>query len=89
MQVFVVFGVNPSQSVQETVVKAAFPNDHLIIDNTTCLVACNGMTVKQLADTLGMGDERSQAGIVSTLDTYWGRHNSNTWEWISVKMQSP
>ena len=87
MQVFVVFGLGSSQAVQGNIVKS-FPNDYLTIDSTTFLVACQGMTAQQLATVLGMGDEVALTGIVVPIHTYWGRHNTNTWEWISVKSQS-
>ena len=88
MQVFVVFGTKPGQDIQEKIVKE-FPDDHLRINEVTFLMACDGQTTKDVAGRLGMNDDSKEIlGIVVPINSYWGRHDMSTWEWIAVKGQT-
>ena len=85
MQVFAVFEIkNPS------VVKARAEEHyapHVYVSSPqTLFVATSGQTTKEVAETLGFGEE-GRSGIVVPVTSYWGRHNPNLWEWIDSRMK--
>ena len=86
MQVYAIFQVSNPARVKAGV-QEHYPDDYYIVGHDTFFVATQGETTRRVADKLGFGmkDSNSTNGIVIPVTNYWGRHDAELWEWISVK----
>ena len=81
MQVFAVFGMADSVKAFDRA-REQYPANHKLIDAHSFLVAAQGMTTQDVATSIGLDKE---TGIVIAVAAFWGFHNRDTWEWMSVK----
>ena len=88
MQVFAIFDVSNPQKVEIGLMKH-YPTNFYRAGDTTFFVATRGETTKQVAENIGFGDDPAPVtGVIVPVVTYWGRHNRELWEWISVKQDT-
>ena len=90
MQVFAVFSVADSSRVKAGI-DEHYGNNHYEAADGVFFIATEGETTRQLATKIGLGDDDGAgvtSGIVVPVTSYWGRYNSQLWEWISVKQSS-
>ena len=87
MQVYAVFGVSNPQ-LMTTILSEKFPNNYFLAQPDAFFVAATGVTTRQLGDKLGFDGSQDLAGIVIPVTSYWGRHSTELWEWINLKMNS-
>ena len=87
MQVFVAFNISDPDLVRSKLEQRY--SDSYFDDDNTFFVATEGETTRQLASKIGLGDEEPvTSGIVIPATSFWGRYNSEVWEWISVKLSA-
>ena len=91
MQVFAVFAVDNKTRVREGLGEH-YPDQHWVVGDDTYLVATKDETTRGVATKLGLGDEIEgrtvTSGIVVPVTSYYGRGNSDMWEWLAVKRRS-
>ena len=90
MQVFAVFSVRDPSRVKAGIVKH-YRDNHYDTGNDVFFIATSGETTRQVATKLGLGDDNADGvttGIIIPVMSYWGRHSSELWEWISVKQNA-
>lgn len=90
MQVFAVFSVADPGRVKVGI-DEHYGNNHFEAASGVFFIATEGETTRQLATKIGLGDDNEDGittGIVIPVTSYWGRYNSQLWEWISVKQSS-
>jgi hypothetical protein len=68
-------------------VEAAFPHDCLKVGPGQWLVAYAG-TAKELSDTLGVTQGRTDPAIIIAAAGYYGRADSSVWEWINSRLSA-
>ena len=83
MQVFAVFDVSDPTSVKAAL-EQNFPGNYYQIGTSTFFVATVGKTTRQVAEVIGLDGDRRL--VVVPVASYWGVHNAELWEWLSVKM---
>jgi hypothetical protein len=66
-----------------------FPGNYLRIGNGQWLVAGGNTTVVDVSNILGISDGTNGSGIVISIASYYGRANTNIWEWMKVKLSAP
>lgn len=87
MQVFVAFNISNPSLVRSNLEKRY--SDRYYDDGNSFFIATDGETTRQLASNIGLGDEEpATSGIVIPVTTFWGRYDSEVWEWISVKLNA-
>ena len=87
MQVFVASNISDPALVRSKLEQRY--SDSYFDDDNTFFVATEGETTRQLASKIGLGDEEpATSGIVIPVTSFWGRYNSEVWEWISVKLSA-
>ena len=87
MQVFAAFSLVDLGSVKKSADKH-YGGDYYETEQGALFIATNGETTRQVASKIGLGDEPTGTGIVVPVTSYWGRHNRELWEWISVKLNA-
>ena len=90
MQVFAVFKVADPGRVMAGISKH-YSSSYYQAGDDVFFIATEGETTRQLATKVGLGDDNPAgvtSGIVVPVTSYWGRHNAELWEWISVKQSS-
>ena len=88
MQVFVAFNISDPSLVRSKL-EQRYSGRYYYDDDRTFFIATEGETTRQLASNIGLGDEEpATSGIVMPVTTFWGRYNSEVWEWISVKLSA-
>ena len=87
MQVFVAFNISDPSLVKSKLEQRY--SGRYYDDDRTFFIATEGETTRQLASNIGLGDEEpATSGIVIPVTSFWGRYNSEVWEWISVKLNA-
>jgi len=63
-------------------------SDHYQVTPTQWIISVKG-TAKQISDTLGVSGKEPPTGeaVILTIAGYWGRADTNLWEWMKVKME--
>lgn len=56
-------------------------------DESWLLIAPNAVTTIELANALGITDGSVSSAIVVRVENYFGRANTDVWEWIAAKME--
>ena len=90
MQVFAVFKVADPSRIKAGI-DTHYRDSHYEAGDGVFFIATEGETTRQLATKVGLGDDNVAgvtSGIVIPVTSYWGRHSSDLWEWISVKQSS-
>ena len=90
MQVFAVFSVADPDRVKAGIAEH-YGGNHYEAASGVYFIATEGETTRQLATKIGLGDDNEAgvtSGIVLPVTSYWGRYNSQLWEWISVKQST-
>ena len=90
MQVFAVFNVADPSRVKSGI-DAHYRDSCYEVGSGVFFIATAGETTRQLATKIGLGDDIGTgvtSGIVIPVTSYWGRHSTELWEWISVKQSS-
>jgi hypothetical protein len=67
-------------------IAATYPTDHLKVGDGEWLIASVG-TAKDVSDKLGVTNGTPSNGIVVSISGYYGRQQSNVWEWIRTKWE--
>jgi hypothetical protein len=90
MAVFVVFRTADPARVGQTIAEK-YPGDHMDLGEGVWLISGKG-TAKEISDTLGFssatGGSAIGNGIVFRMDSYFGRAQTNIWDWIKVKIEA-
>jgi hypothetical protein len=60
-----------------------------ISDESWLVIAPNAVTTKELSDMLGITDGTVSSAIVVRVENYFGRANTDIWEWITAKIGVP
>ncbi len=63
-------------------VEAAHPIHYEIAGGQT-LISAEGMTTRQIAETLGPKGELGNL-LILPVANYWGWHNQDLWEWLRI-----
>lgn len=87
MQVFVAFNIGKFESVSARA-RTMYPNGSSYVVGRAIFVATEGKTTKEVATSLGLGDNNVTTGIVIPVTTFWGRSTSELWEWIGAKQRA-
>ena len=91
MQVFAVFAVKNEARV-ETGLEAHYSDQCRPVGRGAYLVATKDETPREVATTPGLGDEvaghATTGGIVVPITSYFGRSNSEMWEWLAAQQRS-
>ncbi len=58
-------------------------------DESWLLIASTALTTVELANALGITDGSVSSAIVVRVENYFGRANTEVWEWISAKLEVP
>lgn len=87
MTIFAVLEQSPNTKLSKAI-KSQFSDDYLMVATGQWLISANG-TAQSISDKLGL---HKGTGINSTLvfatSSYYGLHNSDTWDWIKNKLES-
>lgn len=92
MTIFVVFRVQDPVRMKAAI-EQAYPNDHFDLGNNEWLVSDRGVA-KAVSDKIGITAEpvgattRSGNAIVFSMENYFGRAQTNIWEWIKAKSEA-
>ena len=85
---FAVLG-DPGNGVLADAVAATFPGDYIEIRPGQWFVASTG-TAKEISDKLGVTPGTAVgSAIVVSASGYYGRANSQIWEWVAAKIGKP
>jgi len=86
----IIFAVlTPGDNPQlEAALNEHFKNEHLKIRPGQYLVA-GRTTVMDISSVLGITDGKSGVGIIFSTSAYYGRADTNVWDWIKVKLGTP
>ena len=88
MQVFAV----KNEVRVETGLEANYSDQYRPVGRGAYLVATKGETTREVATTPGLGDEveghATTGGNVVPITLYYGRSDSDMWEWLAVKRRS-
>ncbi len=87
MQVFAAFSLADPASVRKCA-NEQYSGDWYETEQGAFFIATSGETTRQVASKIGLGDDAAETGVVVPVTSYWGRHNRELWEWISVKMSA-
>ena len=87
MQAFAVFDVSDPDAARERI-KTRYGDNCYETGRNSFFVATAGETTRQLASAIELGDESASSGIVIPMTSYRGRHDSQLWEWIGVKLNA-
>ena len=66
-----------------TALEAVYPSKYLKVGPGQWLVASQG-TANDVSNALGITDGKNGTGIVVSISGYFGRANTNIWEWIKA-----
>ncbi|HEM8140321.1 TPA: hypothetical protein U2M34_003257 [Providencia rettgeri] len=86
MPIFMVMTSIDPKNVEIAINKRIPSEDVLQIDNRSWLISSpkNIVTPKELYDLLSSDGELNRT-IITLMTAYWGLHNSEIWDWLSVK----
>ena len=91
MQVFAVFAVKNEARV-ETGLEVHYSDQCRPVGRGAYLDATKDETPREVATTPGLGDEvaghATTGGIVVPITSYFGRSNSDMWEWLAAQQRS-
>lgn len=87
MQIFVAFSISDeSQVIQK--LEEHYSSNYFVTRRNSIFIATSGETTRQIATKIGLGDDPAvSSGIVVPVNNYWGRFDSQLWEWLSVKLE--
>ena len=71
----------------EAALQKNYPNDHLAVGSGQWMLVAEG-TAKEISDKLGISDGTAGSGVIVSTSGYFGRAESNVWEWLTAKMRS-
>lgn len=83
MSIFVLIPTEKGVPVWKDVARQRFGNKCYELPNGEMLVSYDGTSL-QLATDLGIGDGTNGAGLVFSVNSYWGFASRSIWEWIGV-----
>ena len=91
MAVFVVLSDEPNKQLYDKI-KEVYPNDHFALSDRSWLVSADAIS-RVVSGSLGITTEDDTVpqgamgmAVVFTINGYYGFHNQDTWEWISLKL---
>jgi hypothetical protein len=58
-------------------------------DDSWILIAPSAVTTKEVSDALGITDGTVSGAVVVRVENYFGRANTDVWEWIVAKIGVP
>ncbi|MBU1313972.1 MAG: hypothetical protein KJ947_22535 [Alphaproteobacteria bacterium] len=85
MNIFAIFKVSSPLQV-ENAVNAAFPDDHMRLQDDEWLVASSA-SAQDVSDRLGITSGENGSAIVFRMGSYYGRASTNIWDWIKTKSE--
>ena len=83
MAVFVVISTLPNPTLKAKI-QEAYPNDHYVLNDRTWLVSGDYIS-SQVSNNLRISDGDMGQSAVFTIDGYYGWHEKQMWEWLSLK----
>ncbi len=92
MTIFAILLPTPEPKVVNAI-KAAYPNDHLPINEYQWLVSATGTAI-DVSAKLGIFDPKSPGAapignaVIFSTNGYFGRAQTNIWEWIKAKLEA-
>ena len=90
MPVYAVFGLsNPNQAKKNIV--QTYPGAYYDAGNGVFFIASNTETTIEVGNRIGFGNDNRVLkidGIIVPVTNYWGRYNTNVWEWIAARQIS-
>lgn len=87
MAVFVVLPQEKSPDLEQRIRQAFADGDHYKVNDFQYLVSAE-MTAKQVTEKIGILDDQNiPATAVFSVVNYFGRHASDLWEWLKLKME--
>lgn len=87
MAIFIVTS-NSESSFLASAISKTYPTDHIQLGPNQWLVAAP-LTARQLTDKLEISSGKAGANVfVGGLNSYFGLHRPEIWEWIKVKWES-
>lgn len=87
MTVFAILETTENQALGERI-QHEYPLDHVKVAVGQWLVSDVG-NAKTVSDRLGItGDANVRGTMILSISSYYGRHNTEIWEWIKSKMEA-
>jgi len=83
MAIFLVVSMNDSPNLT-TVIAEKYPNDHFVVGKNQWLVSADDITTK-VSDNIGISEGKFGNVIVTKMDSYYGWHRKDMWEWVGLK----
>jgi len=80
MAIFAVTAPSSNQKIGPAI-EAAFPNEHIQTWLGHWFVSASG-TAKEVSERLGIPGGGVGTAIVVSVANYWGRANTDVWEWL-------
>lgn len=87
MAVFAVIASSNPEQMSALIAEKIPPQDYHQIDDKSWFVSSpeGVVTPKELSDFLGISKGDAGRVIILHVSSYYGFHNRNTWDWLSVK----
>jgi hypothetical protein len=85
MALFLITPISDPKKVMESV-KENFPSDYFQINGTNSLLVHSSGTTKELSDRLKITEGENGTGIVVSFLNYYGRGQTDMWEWIQSRL---
>jgi hypothetical protein len=91
MALFAVLMPVPNPGLVDAI-KAAFPNDHLSLNETQWLISATG-TVIEITARIGIYDPKQPqvatgSAVVVAVSAYFGRAPATVWDWMKAKLEA-
>lgn len=88
MTVFVVLPKAHSPDLERRLKNAFTPDNIYKINDVQWLVSAE-LTARQVTEKIDLlADHTLPSTVVFSINNYFGRHNSDLWEWIKLKMEA-
>ena len=82
MTIYAVF-LNKADAPAWQALEEAWPRRHFILNEHMAFVAPEGITTTaEIAEAVGIGEERGVLGIVFDWSAHYGFNHSDLWEWL-------
>jgi hypothetical protein len=83
MAIFVVVSQNQNQKLSEAITQA-YPDNFFTLAPDQWIISTDALT-KEVADKLNItGGDQGRVAVFK-IETYYGWHDKNVWEWLELK----
>jgi len=86
-KMFAIMGQSNIERIGQ-VIKEKYPEDHYSLVSGQWLLVAEG-TANSISDTLGITDGSNGSAVIVVFTSYFGRANTQIWDWLASKMGAP